>query len=144
MGGASRTDTEEAPERGETFVGYHGTSSVSVAALGQGIMPETGRNFRGHAQLGEGFYVTPDYNMALYFAAIAVRQAGGVPVALEVYARNFEQMTKARVPRRLWWTLAADSSYITDFDYLIAPIDGFEPIRLLKFNPRAYRALIVR
>ena len=107
-------------------------------------MPETGRNFRGYAQLGEGFYVTPDYGMALYFAAIAVGQAGGVPVALEVYARNFEQLTKASVPRRLWWTLAADSSYITDFDYLVAPIDGFEPTRQLKFNPRAYHALIVR
>ena len=107
-------------------------------------MPETGRYFRGHAQLGEGFYVTPDYGMALYFAAIAVRQAGGVPVALEVYARNFEQMTKARVPRRLWWNIPDDSPYVTDFDYLTAPITGFEPVRQVKFNPRVYGSLSVR
>ncbi len=132
------------PGGDEQFVGYHGTSSVFVPAIGKGIMPASGRNFRGRTQLGEGFYVTPDYDMALYFAAVAVRQAGGMPVALEVYARNFEQMTSESVPPSLWWNLVVDSSYITGFDYLVAPVDGFEPVRQLKFNPRAYRALMVR
>ncbi len=144
MEGAGEADPGEVPERDATFVGYHGTSSVAVAAIRQGIDPPTGRNFGGYAQLGEGFYVTRDYDMARFFAAVAVREVGGNPVVLEVYARNFEQMTGQWVPRRAWWRVPADSRYITDFDYLTAPIDGFEPMRQLKFNPRVYGALVVR
>ena len=127
-----------------TFVGYHGTSSSFVLAIGHGINPPTGRNFRGRTQLGEGFYTTPDYDMARFFASIAVREAGGIPVVLEVHARNFGEMVGRGVPRRSWWAVAANSPYITGFDYLTAPIAGFEPVRQVKFNPRAYGALRVR
>ena len=86
---------------GETFVGYHGTSSSFAPAIRRGIAPTTGRNFGGFAQLGEGFYTTPDRDLALLFAGRAVRDAGGEPVALEVYARDFERIVGWTVPRRL-------------------------------------------
>ena len=124
------------------FAGYHGTSSVHVPAIRAGIRPPTGRNFGGVAQLGEGFYVTPDYATGQQFAAFAVLASGGAPVILEVYARNFSQMRGTNVPMSEWWQVSP--RYITDFDYLTAPITGFEPVEQIKFNPRVYNALEVR
>ena len=125
-----------------TFVGYHGTSSVHVPAIQAGIQPPTGRNYGGGAQLGAAFYTTPDYTTAEYFADNAVVKAGGVPVILAVYDRNFPQLHGAAVPPAEWWSVA--SEYITDYDYLTAPINGLEPVAQIKFNPRAYHALEVR
>lgn len=128
----------------EQFVGYHGTTSAAVSSLLQGIRPVARRNFAGFAQLGEGFYTTPDYAAALVFADVAIREAGGTRVVLEVYARGLGRMIGREVPRRLWWDLPADSPYITAFDYLTAPVNGYEPVVQRKFNPRAYEALTVR
>lgn len=125
-----------------TFVGYHGTSAVYVPAIRAGIQPPTGRNFGGAAQLGEGFYTTPDYATAQQFAAFAVVSAGGAPVVLAVYAHNFATMQGTAVPQTAWWNIP--QHYITAWDYLTAPISGFEPVEQVKFNPRAYSALEVR
>ncbi len=124
------------------FVGYHGTSSVHVPAIRAGIQPHTGRNYGGGAQLGEGFYTTPDYATAEYFADNAVVKAGGMPIVLEVYAANFSQLRGTVVPLAEWWSVA--SEYISVYDYLSAPINGLDPVAQIKFNPRAYHALEVR
>jgi hypothetical protein len=125
-----------------TFVGYHGTSSVHVPAIRAGIRPRTGLNFAGGSQLGAGFYVTGDAVTAQRFAEFAVAIVGGVPVVLDVYARAFDQMQGTVVPAGEWWRI--NPRYITDFDYLTAPITSFEPAMQIKFNPRAYGALEVR
>lgn len=131
---------QEQPE----FVGYHGTSSISIAAIIANIDPPSGQNFGGMSQLGIGFYTVLDHLAAHRFAETAVQHGGGRPVILEVYARGFARMNKRTVPRRLWWYLPLDSAYITDYDYLVAPLAGYEPSLQRKFNPRAYRALLVR
>ena len=124
------------------FVGYHGTSSVHVPAIRTGIQPPTGHNFLGGAQLGEGFYTTLDYATAEYFAQIAVRYAGGQVAVLEFYVYNFSQMQGTVVSAPRWWRVPLE--YITDYDYLRAPIDGFEPVEHITFNPRACGALVAR
>lgn len=128
----------------ERFVGYHGTTSTAVAAILQGISPPVGQNYQGRTQLGAGFYTTGNYDAALEFAENAAVKAGGDPVVLKVYAHNFRQMEGREVPSRLWWDIPADSPYIQDFDYLTAEVTGYEPVRQIKFNPRAYGALTVR
>jgi hypothetical protein len=125
-----------------TFIGYHGTSSVHVPAIRAGIRPPTGQNFSGDAQLGEGFYTTMDYTVAEGFALNAVVFAGGAPVILPVYVADFGRLSGAIVPARFWWQVPRH--YITDFDYLTAPIDGLEPVEQTKLNPRAYGAIQVR
>ena len=117
---------------------------MAVPALLQGIRPSTGLNYGGGSQLGEGFYTTPDYATALTFAVNAVVVSVGRTVVLHAYARNFERMQGEEVPEPLWWNIPDDSPYVTDFDYLTAPITGFEPVRQVKFNPRAYGSLSVR
>lgn len=130
---------------GWSFVGYHGTSSTYVPAILQSINPPSGANFRGRSQLGVGFYVTPSRDAAEYFAKFATREAGGGdPVVLKIYARNFRQMKGAVVPKDLWWSVPSNSSWITQFDYLSAPISSFEDWYQIKFNPRAYGQLKAR
>ena len=121
------------------FVGYHGTSSQYETAIRRGINPPSGANFRGRAQLGEGFYVTGDRSAAEYFARVATHNAGGKPIVLKVYARNFTTMSGSSVPRNLWWRVPP--SYITDYDYLTAPISGLEQWSQIKFNPSVYTFL---
>jgi hypothetical protein len=121
-------------------VGYHGTSSVHEASIRQGINPPTGANFGGYSQLGEGFYITPEREAAEYFANQAVQNVGGEPVVLRVFARGFERMSGASVPESLWWKVS--STYITDYDYLMAPISGLEHWSQIKFNPSTYGYLM--
>ncbi len=128
----------------EQFVGYHGTSSHWVRAILHEVRPLAGRNYTGRSQLGVGFYVAEDRPTALEFAENAVVRSGGSPVVLRVYARDFSQLRGMEVPTRLWWAIPDDSPYVTDFDYLTAPITGYEPVRQIKFNPRAYGAASVR
>jgi len=123
------------------FVGYHRTSSVHVPSIRQGINPPTGANFAGKAQLGEGFYVTPDYEAAELFARWSTLQCGGEPIVLRVQAEGFSQMSGTSVPRSLWWQTPAE--YITNYDYLEAPISGMEQWSQIKFNPRVYDLLRV-
>lgn len=65
-------------------------------------------------------------------------------MVLKVYARDFGALKGEEVPGRLWWKLTDDSSYLTDFDFLTAPVAGYEPVQQIKFNPRAYSALSAR
>lgn len=127
-----------------TFVGYHGTSSASLPSLGQSIDPPSGLNFGGDVQLGMGLYTTADHATATYFAERATIVQGGRPVIIRVHARDFARLQGQEVPRSLWWTIADDSPLITRFDYLTAPVAGFESARQVKFNPRAYGALTLR
>jgi hypothetical protein len=136
----AQSPAEEEPE----LVGYHGTSSVWVATILSGIDPPSGQNYGGESQLGIGFYTTFDLRAAHRFAEVAVQNHRGMPVILEVHARGFARMSKRTVPRRLWWEIPPDSPYITDYDYLVAQVVGYEPSLQRKFNPRAYRALLVR
>lgn len=135
---------EAEAEESEQFVGYHGTASEALAAMRQLLQPPTGLNFSGDSQLGEGFYTTPDYDMAAWFADRAVIVQGGDPAIVSVFVHDFEALQGREVPRRLWWRIAEDSPWITDYDYLEASIEGFEPVRQIKFNPRAYGLLLVR
>jgi hypothetical protein len=132
---------EEAAQR--TFVGYHGTSILSVPSLLRGVALSAGGAFSGRGQLGIGFYTTSDFPTAVEFAEAAIEPAGGEPAVVEVYARDFARLIGQEVESPLWWGIPDDSSLITDFDYLTAPIAGYAPARQVKFNPRAYRALTV-
>jgi hypothetical protein len=128
---------------GRAFVGYHGTSMISVPVLLRGVASQAERNFPSKGQLGIGFYVTDNYPMAVEFARAAVRMVGGYRSVVYVYARQFDTLIGQEVPPELWWNIADDSPYITDFDYLTSAIDGYPTIHQTKFNPRAYHALIV-
>ncbi len=79
--------------------------------------------------------------MAFAFAKIASGNAGGIPVILAVYVYNFIQLQGYVVPLRFWWQVPM--RYIVDFDYLTAPIIGFEPVEQIKFNPRVYGMHVV-
>ena len=66
---------------------------------------------------------------------------GGEPVILEVYANDFAQLRGVEVEPELWWELPAQ--YISDYDYLTAPISGMEWADQIKFNPHTYARLVV-
>jgi RHS repeat-associated protein len=126
----------------ETFVGYHGTSSVHADSIRRRIDPPTGANFDGYAQLGDGFYTTLDYEAAEYFADTAVANFGGNPIIFEVYARNFDQMTGTVVQKQFWNTrnrIRMPQEYIDNYDMNVAPIASLERWWQVKFNPRTYQ-----
>jgi hypothetical protein len=123
-----------------SFVGYHGTSSAYVPSIRKGINPPTGLNFGGESQLGEGFYITPDFQMANDFAQNAA-QSGGSPTTLRIYAQNLSQMSGAQVPEQHWWSNPFPNTYVTNYDYLTSPISGFEPVMQTKFNSGAYDSI---
>lgn len=62
---------------------------------------------------------------------------------VKVYARDFARLIGQEVSSEYWWRIPEDSPLVADFDYLTAPIVGYPTIRQVKFNPRAYHALIV-
>lgn len=124
------------------FVGYHGTSSLDVAAIVAGIDPPSGRNYAGHAQLGNGFYTTANADAADIFAQNAVLQRGGMPVVLAVYVDGFDAMEGVEVELGLWWDVPAE--YTTDYDYLTAPISGMDWAEQIKFNPHTYGRISVQ
>lgn len=137
------------PPADAQFVGYHGTSSTFAPSIRNGVRPPTGANFDGKSQLGEGFYTTMDDEAAYMFAQHAAGKHGGDPVLMPVYARGYNNMTGTSVPeyannRRLWWNIQPDSPYVTNFDYLRAPINGMEWAEQTKFNPRVYGSLIAK
>lgn len=143
----SEQESAEEPDAAgdeETFVGYHGTSSVFVAGLERGIVAVEARNFGGEPQLGTGFYATEDFATAFAFARNAAVLVGGSPAVLEVYARDFATLIGTEVPGEMWWKLPDNSPYLLDFDYLRAPVVGYEPARQIKFNPHTYDVLSVR
>ncbi|NJL55947.1 RHS repeat-associated core domain-containing protein [bacterium] len=119
-----------------TFVGYHGTADVFVPSIMAGINPPSS----GFNQLGEGFYVALDFTVAETFAEIAAVGVGldAEPVVLKVFAKNFRQMTRRVVTPTL---IDVPYSYITDYDYLVSQIAGFEPAIQIKFNPRSYNRI---
>ncbi len=133
-----RTDDRDQQDEW-TFVGYHGTSSVYVPAILTRINPPSTYGFVN--QLGDGFYTTPDYTVAMEFAQVAVEvlesdgYEGGEPVVLKIYARNFKRMTRRVVPLNVDYV---PDHYITNYDYLMSQIVNFAPTIQLKFNPRAY------
>lgn len=142
---AQQADTADVRPRNRDewdFVGYHGTSSVYAPSIMAGINPPSTNEFGN--QLGEGFYVTPDFALATKFAAAATGllelegKDGGTPVVLKVFARNFRQMTRKVVPVDMG---DIPYEYITGYDYLMSQIAGFEPAIQYKFNPRVYTRL---
>ncbi|RMG91888.1 MAG: hypothetical protein D6706_17755 [Chloroflexi bacterium] len=97
------------PGSNEAFVGYHGTSSIYEDSIRQGINPPPGGMNYGGSQLGDGFYVALDYDVARYFAENASLNKGGNPIVLEIYARNFERMSGIVVPdKSMWWGRTPD------------------------------------
>jgi hypothetical protein len=132
-----------AREGERTFVGYHGTSILWVPSLLRGVTHPRVGNFANRRQLGIGFYVTPDFPAATDFAEAAGRLAGGPPAVVYVYARDFDQLGGLGVPVAQWWTIADDSPFITDCDYLTAAIYGYPGVGQIKFKPRAYHALAI-
>jgi len=137
-----------------TLVGYHGTTSEHIDSLLMGINPPTpGVNYGGWSQLGPGFYTTNDLTMAKTFAdnayfnplfkGIDITDLVGEPVIVQVFAKNFEELSKITVPRKHWGTNFKPSLY-TQYDYLTAPIKGYDKIQQIKFNPTAYRDLQIR
>lgn len=126
-----------------TFVGYHGTSILSVPSLLRGVVTQAGGTFAGKRQLGIGFYTTADYATAVEFAEAAVTTVGGYPAVAYVYVRDFDQLNGREIEPNLWWNIADESPYITDYDYLTSSVFGYEAIHQRKFNPRAYHALVI-
>lgn len=131
----------------ETFVGYHGTSSIYEESIRKEINPPTGSNFGGYAQLGEGFYTSPEYKVAERFAQNTAALKGGEPIVLEIYAQNFDQMSGIVIEKRFWNTPEMDfmpQSYIENYDMNVAPVAGFKRGWQIKFNPRSYDNLVAR
>jgi hypothetical protein len=128
----------------ETFVGYHGTSSVHVDSILEEINPPANGNFGGYAQLGEGFYTSTERETAEYFANVAARNSGGDPAIVEIYARNFDQMNGVVVEPHHWNNERdyMPPRYIDNYDMNVAPVAGFRTGWQVKFNPRAYRNLV--
>lgn len=123
-----------------TFVGYHGTSILSVPSLLRSVILSEESNF-GFLQLGRGFYVTDDYATAVAFAKVAADRVGGVPFVVQVYARDFEALVGREVETGWWWRITDDSPFISEFDYLRSGIVGFPRASQTKFNPRALGTL---
>jgi RHS repeat-associated protein len=150
IGGFLRSQIPSQPQ-GSVFVGFHGTSSSQLYSfMTRGVNPlQPGQNFRGRYQLGPGFYVTKDPKVTLDMAVNAVRTQArmgkepGEPMILKVYAKDFSQMKGVEIPSSKVLNLPAKDPLVTNFDYIRAPIQGYEPVIQIQFNPRAYSNLWV-
>ena len=126
---------------------YHGTSDVHLDSLERGIQPQTGINFEGLSQFGEGFYTTTNKTAAQFFAENAVDIWGGNPIIVRfkiprrLYRRLKGYEVTGSAYQRYSWRIP--EHFITDYDYLRGLISGFEELgwSQIKFNPRAYRIL---
>jgi RHS repeat-associated protein len=128
----------------ETFVGYHGASTVHLDSILEGINPPKTGNFGGYHQLGEGFYTTLDFEEAMHFASISAFENGGDPVVVEIYARNFYKMDGIVVEPHYWNQDYDDfmpQSYIDNYDMNVARIAGRRAWQV-KFNPQTYKDLV--
>lgn len=120
---------------------WHGTSSVHLAALRQGIRSMMGENFKGDGQLGPGFYTTPDREAAEVFAVWAVHQRGGAPVIVRIVPPQ-RPLSGMIIPKALWW--AVPGVLMETYDYLEAAIDSYEQHWSVKFNPRICADLVMQ
>ena len=140
----TNTDTAENVQEDEDtdddnceHVGYHGTSSNSVSSLlRDGI---DSNQLDSGAQLGIGFYVTPDEDVAWAYGYAAadgdVSQIG----ILRVCAINYSQMTSIEVPENHWnpgfeQGKGLPPRYLVDYDYLTSKIADTDNDRQIKFN----------
>lgn len=124
---------------GQTFVGYRGTTTRLHFLYG--VKSSTSRA----NQLGDGYYVTPDYQTAKLYAKMAAAD-GGEPLVVEVYADEFSSMTKKTITKDI------KTEGFPQFDYVEAPLSTLPKIDMksvivapqIKFNQQAFSKLHVQ
>jgi hypothetical protein len=144
-GGGHTTD-----DAGYTLVGYHGTSTTVLPNLepnGPNKIQSIGGFRIGYTDHGSGLYTTARGDASTTFALRSAATFGGDPIVMEVWARDFENMSGRSVPERFGRLRNTNGKnyFFTDYDYLTGMIiDEDEELYgydQLKFNRRAYGSL---
>lgn len=90
---ALKSSTEELTKW--DLIGYHGSTQANAESLMTGLNPRYSGSTNG-VTLGNGFYITPDYNLAAGYASLAARSQNSTPKIYSVYTNKLTKLKPGR------------------------------------------------
>lgn len=122
-------------------ISYHGTNEESAKAI-VGPPPSLSIN-RGKGELGRGFYTSPSISQAATWAQGRFKEKG-VVIKFDIEEQRFVQLKGRLIKTQQtvvsdWELLKSkneDASYISGYDYTIAPFATVDIFHQIKFESK--------